>query len=95
MSKLSGEEEVALFNDVGADLHAVFHKNAYTDDFLDEDKFEITLKSLMFFTLKMVYDQGIPLQMMLTYTRGVYEDLTRLTEGRDARAETIADIAKQ
>ena len=95
MSKLTGEEEIALFNQVGADLHGVINKNAYTDDILDEEKFEITLKSLMFFTIKMVYDQQIPSTTMIAYVRGVYEDLTRITEGRDARAETIADIVKQ
>jgi hypothetical protein len=92
---MTNEEEIALFNEVGADLHGVINKNAYTDDFLDEEKFEITLKSLMFFTIKMVYDQQIPSATMIAYVRGVYEDLTRLTEGRDARAETIANIAKQ
>jgi len=92
---LTNEEEIQLFNQVGADLHGVIYKNAYDGDALDEEKFEITLKSLMFFTIKMVYDQQIPSTTMIAYVRGVYEDLTRITEGRDARAETIADIVKQ
>lgn len=95
MSKLTAEEEVALFNEVGADLNGVISKNAYTDEFLDENKLEITLKSLMFFTVKTVYDQGIPLQMMLSYVRGVYQDLSHIAEGRDARAETIATLTEQ
>ena len=92
---MTNEEEIQLFNQVGADLHGVIYKNAYDGDALDEEKFEITLKSLMFFTIKMVYDQQIPSATMIAYVRGVYEDLTRISEGRDARAETIADIAKQ
>ena len=92
---MTNEEEIALFNDVGADLHGVIFKNAYTGEVLNEEKFEITLKSLMFFTIKMMYDQNIPSTTMIAYVRGVYEDLNRVAEGRDARAEAIADIAKQ
>ena len=92
---MTAEEEVKLFNEVGVDLNDVILKNAYDSMELHEDKLEITLKSLMFFTVKTVYDQGIPLQMMLAYVRGVYQDLSQVAEGRDARAETIADLTKQ
>lgn len=92
---MTNEEEIALFNKVGADLHDVIFKNAYENDALDEEKFEITLKSLMFFTIKMVYDQSIPSATMIAYVRGVYEDLNRIAEGRDERAETIATLTEQ
>lgn len=93
---MTGEEEVKLFNDLGADLHDLIARHVYdADELLDEEKFEIALKSLMFFTMKTVYDQAIPLQMMLSYVRGIYQDLSQISERRDARAETIADIAKQ
>ena len=92
---MSGEDHVKLFNDVGASLHDVIYQHGYTDEVLDEEKFEITLKSLMFFTMKMVYDQQIPEATMVAYVRGVYNDLNRIAQGRDDRAETIANIAKQ
>lgn len=92
---MTNEEEIQLFNQVGADLHGVIYKNAYDGDALDEEKFEITLKSLMFFTIKMVYDQSIPSATMIAYVRGVYEDLNRIAEGRDERAETIATLTEQ
>lgn len=92
---MTNEEEIQLFNQVGADLHDVIFKNAYENDALDEEKFEITLKSLMFFTIKMVYDQSIPSATMIAYVRGVYEDLNRIAEGRDERAETIATLTEQ
>ena len=92
---MTNEEEIQLFNQVGADWHGVIYKNAYDGDALDEEKFEITLKSLMFFTIKMVYDQQIPSATMIAYVRGVYEDLNRIAEGRDARAETIATLTEQ
>jgi hypothetical protein len=92
---LTNEEEIQLFNQVGADLHGVIFKNAYDGEALDEEKFEITLKSLMFFTIKMVYDQQIPSATMIAYVRGVYEDLNRIAEGRDERAETIATLTEQ
>lgn len=92
---MTNEEEIALFNEVGSDLHKVIFKNAYEGDALDEEKFEITLKSLMFFTIKMVYDQSIPSATMIAYVRGVYEDLNRIAEGRDERAETIATLTEQ
>ena len=95
MTNKSPEDDINLFNDVGADLHGVIFKNAYSGEVLNEEKFEITLKSLMFFTIKMMYDQNIPSTTMIAYVRGVYEDLNRIAEGRGARAETIADIAKQ
>lgn len=95
MPKLAQDEEIALFNEVGADLHGVIYKNAYEGEELNEEKFEITLKSLMFFTIKMVYDQQIPSATMIAYVRGVYEDLNRITEGRDERAETIATLTEQ
>ena len=92
---MTNEEEIQLFNQVGADLHGVIYKNAYDGDELDEEKFETTLKSLMFFTIKMVYDQSIPSATMIAYVRGVYEDLNRIAEGRDERAETIATLTEQ
>lgn len=92
---MTNEEEIQLFNQVGADLHGVIFKNAYDGEALDEEKFEITLKSLMFFTIKMVYDQSIPSATMIAYVRGVYEDLNRIAEGRDERAETIATLTEQ
>ena len=92
---MTNEEEIQLFNQVGADLHGVIYKNAYDGDELDEEKFETTLKSLMFFTIKMVYDQQIPSATMIAYVRGVYEDLNRIAEGRDERAETIATLTEQ
>lgn len=92
---MTNEEEIQLFNQVGADLHGVIFKNAYDGEALDEEKFEITLKSLMFFTIKMVYDQQIPSATMIAYVRGVYEDLNRIAEGRDERAETIATLTEQ
>lgn len=92
---MTNEEEIQLFNQVGADLHGVIYKNAYDGDALDEEKFETTLKSLMFFTIKMVYDQSIPSATMIAYVRGVYEDLNRIAEGRDERAETIATLTEQ
>ena len=95
MRKLSPEDEIALFNKIGADLHQVIYDNAYTNEALDEEKFEITMKSLMFFTMKMVYDQTIPESTMVAYVRGVYHDLNRIAEGRDDRAETIATLTEQ
>jgi len=92
---MSGEDEIKLFNDVGAALHDVIYKHGFVDDVLDEEKFEITLKSLMFFTIRMVYDQQIPEATMVAYVRGVYNDLNRIAEGRDARAETIATLTEQ
>ena len=49
----------------------------------------------MFFTMRMVYDQQIPEATMVAYVRGVYNDLNRIAEGRDARAETIATLTEQ
>ena len=95
MSKMSGEDEIKLFNDVGAALHDVVYQHGFVDDVLNEEKFEITLKSLMFFTIRMVYDQQIPESTMVAYVRGVYTDLNRIAEGRDARAETIATLTEQ
>ena len=92
---MSNDQQVQLFHKVGASLDKVIVKNGYTKGVLDEDKLEITLKSLMFFTMKMVYDQQIPEATMVAYVRGVYNDLDRIAQGRDDRAETIADIAKQ
>ena len=92
---MTNEEEIQLFNQVGADLHGVIYKNAYDGEELVEEKFETTLKSLMFFTIKMVYDQSIPSATMIAYVRGVYEDLNRIAEGRDERAETIAHLTEQ
>ena len=95
MSNMSGEDEIKLFNDVGAALHDVIYKHGFVDDVLDEEKFETSLKSLMFFTIRMVYDQQIPEATMVAYVRGVYNDLNRIAEGRDARAETIATLTEQ
>ena len=92
---MSNDQQVQLFHKVGTSLDKVIVKNGYTKGVLDEDKLEITLKSLMFFTMKMVYDQQIPEATMVAYVRGVYNDLDRIAQGRDDRAETIADIAKQ
>jgi len=44
---------------------------------------------------KMVYDQNIPSATMIAYVRGVYDDLNRIAEGRDERAETIATLTEQ
>lgn len=87
---MTNEDEVKVFNDVGAELHDVMMKR-----YLDEQKFETALKSLMFFTMRMVYDQKIPESSMVAYVRGVYNDLTRMDEGVDERAETIANLTKQ
>lgn len=92
---MTTETEVKLFNDVGAALHDVIYQHGFVDDVLNEEKFEITLKSLMFFTMRMVYDQQIPEATMVAYVRGVYNDLNRIAEGRDARAETIATLTEQ
>ena len=92
---MTNEEEIKLFNDVGAALHDMFREHAFNGDALNEEKFEITLKSLMFFTIKTVYDQMIPEATMVAYVRGVYNDLNRIAEGRDDRAETIASLTEQ
>lgn len=92
---MTAEEEIKLFNDVGASLHDMFREHAFNGDALNEEKFEITLKSLMFFTIRMVYDQQIPEATMVAYVRGVYNDLTRMDQGRDERAEVIATLTEQ
>ena len=92
---MTDEEQVKIFNAVGMDLNDVVLKNAYENDLLNEEKLEITLKSLMFFTIKTVYDQMIPEATMVAYVRGVYNDLNRIAEGRDDRAETIASLTEQ
>ena len=75
---MTNEEEIELFNKVNADFKNVIFNNAFTGDVLHEKKYEITVKSFMFFTVKMIYDQGIPADNLIAYVRGVYEDLAQI-----------------
>ena len=95
MADSENNDQVALFNEVGAALHDVVYQHGFIDHVLNEQNFETTLKSLMFFTIRMVYDQQIPEATMVAYVRGVYNDLRRMDEGRDERAETIATLTEQ
>ena len=74
---MTNEEEIELFNKVNADLNNVVFNNAFTGEVLHEYKYETILKSFMFFTIKMMYNQGIPADNLIVYVRGVYEDLAQ------------------